>query len=170
MINNRYIFLQNIFTKAEDGDPNQQYDLGIIYDFGWHGIQKDGQKAFEWYAKAAEQGDAKAQNRVGWMYYEGRAVEKDDQKAIEWWEKAADQESAEAHYHLGNVYYNKAKKLYEKASTQGFPLAYFKLGDLYVHGSAVEKDIKKAQELYEKALGVRVIEDPDLLQEERYDV
>ena len=41
--------------------------------------------------KAAEQGDAEAQNNLGRCYVKGDGVEKDEKEAAEWLRKAADQ-------------------------------------------------------------------------------
>lgn len=45
-------------------------------------------KAFEWYNKAAENGDTYGQYRVGKYYYEGSGIRKDIVKAIYWLNKA----------------------------------------------------------------------------------
>jgi uncharacterized protein len=56
-------------------------------------------KAFEWYVKAAVQGNANAQFNLG-------AVAKDEMKACEWYLKAADQGNANAQYNLGRMFSN----------------------------------------------------------------
>ncbi len=61
-----------------------------MYEYG-RGIQKDDVKAFEWYSKAAAQGDPSAQFNLGLMYLNGQGVQKDDIKAFEWYSKAAAQ-------------------------------------------------------------------------------
>ena len=48
-------------------------------------------KVFEEYQKAAEQGNAAAQCKLGVCYDNGTGVEKDEQKAVEWYQKAAEQ-------------------------------------------------------------------------------
>ncbi|MCD8237521.1 MAG: sel1 repeat family protein, partial [Prevotellaceae bacterium] len=53
-------------------------------------------KAAEWYAKAAEQGNAKAQNALGVCYEKGQGVVQDFIKAAEWYAKAAEQGDADA--------------------------------------------------------------------------
>ena len=45
----------------------------------------------KWYRKAAEQGYAKAQTRIGLMYQEGKGVPKDQALAKQWLERAAEQ-------------------------------------------------------------------------------
>ena len=39
----------------------------------------------KWYRKAAEQGNAKAQYNLGWMYANGLGVAKDEVEAYKWW-------------------------------------------------------------------------------------
>jgi len=53
----------------------------VCYDNGI-GVEKDEQKAVEWYQKAAEQGHAKAQNSLGWCYANGTGIDKNGQMAV----------------------------------------------------------------------------------------
>ena len=46
------------------------------------------EEAVKWYRKAAEQGDADAQNSLGYYYERGEGVAKDLGKAIEWYRKS----------------------------------------------------------------------------------
>ena len=52
--------------------------------------------ALEWYLKAAEQGNAKAQYSLGYCYYWGKGVEEDKKEALKWYRKAADQGHSDA--------------------------------------------------------------------------
>ncbi len=67
----------------------------MMYTEG-QGVRQDYQQAFAWYQKAAEQGNAGAQNNLGLMYYNGKGVEQDYIKALEWYQKAAEQGDAKA--------------------------------------------------------------------------
>ena len=58
------------------------YDQGSV-------VAKDDAQAVAWYRKAADQGDANAQNNLGVMYENGRGVAKDDAQAVAWYRKAA---------------------------------------------------------------------------------
>ena len=62
--------------------------------------------AVSWYRKAAEQGNASAQNNLGVMYDIGRGVTQDYAAAVSWYRKAADQGDADAQYNLGGMYDN----------------------------------------------------------------
>jgi len=56
--------------------------------------------------KAANQGDANAQVRLGKMYLEGRGVAGNDVKAVEWFRKAAEQGNVAAQFYMGLMYAN----------------------------------------------------------------
>jgi TPR repeat protein len=59
-----------------------------------------------WYRKAAEQGNAGAQNNLGDCFYAGRGVAQDYSQAAYWFGKAAEQGDAMAQYNLGSYYFN----------------------------------------------------------------
>ncbi|NNP72081.1 hypothetical protein A7P53_06335 [Acinetobacter defluvii] len=70
-------------------------------------VKKDGEAAFKYYLKAAEQGDADAQTSIGKMYQNGRYwVEMDLKKAFEWFLKAAEQNNKDAQFYVGYAYYH----------------------------------------------------------------
>lgn len=76
--------------KAQDGDVDAQYNLGIIYYHG-EGVPKDFEQALSWFLMAAEQNDADAQYNLGFMYGRGEGVTKNREQSIQWFKKAADQ-------------------------------------------------------------------------------
>lgn len=49
------------------------------------GTLKDFKKAFSWYSKVAEQGNAEAESYLGLFYYNGEGVSKDFKKAFYWY-------------------------------------------------------------------------------------
>ena len=57
-----------------------------------------------WLRRAAEQGNAEAQARLGAVYEEGRGVMNDDELAASWYRKSAEQGNALGQYHLGDAY------------------------------------------------------------------
>lgn len=83
------------------------YCLGGIY-FGGLSVPQDYSKAFYWFSKAAQQGNAEAQHNIGAMYYNGYGVAKDPNKAVSWLCKAAAQ-----------GYQNSIKNLKEMGKTCG---------------------------------------------------
>ena len=76
----------------------------------------------------ANQGNAKAQFNLGWMYYFGRGVPQDNAQAMKWTRLAADQGHAGAQGNLGYMYRNgegvpqddvQAHKWFNLAADQG---------------------------------------------------
>jgi TPR repeat protein len=59
------------------------------------GVPQDDAEAIRWYLKAAEQGNADAQNNLGLMY---------QTEAIKWYLKAAEQGNTGAQFNLGLMY------------------------------------------------------------------
>ena len=60
-------FFKATKIKAEQGDAEAQYLLGVMYDYG-RGVPEDAAEAVKWTLKAAKQGFAKAQYSLGFMY------------------------------------------------------------------------------------------------------
>ena len=69
------------------------------------GVAGDDAEAVKWYRKAADQGHAEAQFRLGDCYrYRGVAVEQDYVQAASWYRKAAEQGDTIAQTSLGRMY------------------------------------------------------------------
>ncbi|MBO7224189.1 MAG: sel1 repeat family protein, partial [Kiritimatiellae bacterium] len=60
------------------------------------GVQQDYAEAVKWFRKAAEQGHAGAQYRLGICYGKGLGVPQDHEEAAKWVRKAAEQGDAGA--------------------------------------------------------------------------
>ncbi len=92
--------LSELIARAENGDAETQFNLGVMYDTGKE-VTQDYAEAVKWYRKAAEQGYANAQSNLGLMYAKGLGVTQNYGKALEWNRKAAQQGMAEAQFNLG---------------------------------------------------------------------
>jgi DNA-binding NarL/FixJ family response regulator len=57
--------IKGCIKEAESGDAKAQFSLGMFYEHGQFGLQKDAFEAADWYRKAAEQGHAGAQLYLG---------------------------------------------------------------------------------------------------------
>ena len=60
---------------------------------------------YEFICLAAEKGDDKAQNVLGFMYYYGDGAKQDYHKSFQWYEKSAKQGNANAQVSLGAMYF-----------------------------------------------------------------
>lgn len=124
-----------------DGDmksPRWQFQLAQNYD----AVRNDA-KAFYWYLRAAEQGDATAQFNCGVFYNLGRGTPANKYKAFEWFEKAAKQGNAQAQYNCGFMCEHKegtsydmfeAFEWYLKAAEQGLGQAQIACAIFYYNG------------------------------------
>ena len=108
------------------------------------------QEADDYRAKA-EQGDVRAQNDLGNLYFNGKGVEKNLGQAVYWFTKAAEQGLATAQYNLGICYSygtetnpEKAFYWYQKAAEQGHIKAQNDLGSFYFNGKGTSKDLEQA--------------------------
>jgi tetratricopeptide (TPR) repeat protein/CHAT domain-containing protein len=118
---------QAIVEKAERGDADAQYNLGVMYYLGKE-VAQNYVEAAKWFRQAAEQGYAQAQYNLGIMYANGKGVIQNDTSATKWFRKAAEQGYAQAQFILGARYslgkgvaqnYVEAAKWFLKAAEQG---------------------------------------------------
>ena len=82
--------LKALRAAAEDGDLDAQYRLGRSYFYGDDGAPKDGERAFEWFSRAAEGDSIAAQYYLGLCYSRAVGTEKDLVRAAELFAEAAE--------------------------------------------------------------------------------
>ena len=154
-------FAQNIAQlqrSAENGDAKAMTELGKCYYLG-KGVEKSGDKAFQWLSKAADGGNANAFYWLGACYQYGYGTAKDPAKAVELYTKGADLGDHESMNSLGvclkrgigilqNV--DRALYWYNKAAELGDAYAMNNLGTCYYLGEGVTKDLEKAVYWYRK--------------------
>lgn len=110
-------------------------------------LRQSGARAFNWYKKAAQLGDAYAQMKVGRLYRDGKDCRKSYKLAESWLMKAAEQGNGSAAYSLGALYkkdwenqdYQKAMQYFKLALKQGVTSSYSKIGWMYQLGTGVKK-------------------------------
>ncbi|MBI3497828.1 MAG: sel1 repeat family protein [Proteobacteria bacterium] len=113
----------------------------------------------------ADNGDARAQTRLGESYFEEKGVSlpsewQEHAEAVKWFRKAADQGYARAQGDLGLMLrhgkgtardYPQALMWFQKAADQGYASAQYNLGQMYEDGLGVQKDEDTALQWYKKA-------------------
>jgi TIR domain/Sel1 repeat len=144
---------------AAQGDPNAEYDVGILYDKGL-GVPQDRGQAMQWFQKAAARGDAPAEYKIGQYYRAGLGVAQDYGQAMQWFQKAAALGNAEAENGIGTLYgsgagvtqdYGQAMQWFQKAAAQGNAVAELNIGALYENGWGIPRDYSQAIQWYQKA-------------------
>jgi hypothetical protein len=118
------------------------------------------EEAAHFFALAAEQGSAAAQNRLGGCYHQGHGVQQSYTEAARCYRTAGDLGNADAEYNLGFLHmmglgtpqsYAEAARLFKKASDQGNANARAGLGHLYEKGWGVRQSYLDAARLYRLA-------------------
>jgi TPR repeat protein len=104
LLTERAVDLLLLSARQPDSmDANAMRMLGYAYYAG-RGIEKDGEAAFYWLAKAATAGDYIAQFLLGLMYCLGEDIEADAGLAAHWFTKAAVQGDSDAQRNLAHLY------------------------------------------------------------------
>lgn len=116
--------------------------------------------AFEWYKRAAENGELAAYYYVGHAYEKGEGVEKNESEAVRWYESRLSQGmNVGCANALGAMYYNgtgvqqdyaKAFQLISWAYGQGNNWGVYYLGTAYFYGRGVQQDYVKARQILEE--------------------
>ena len=138
---------EDAYTRTMNGVSMSLMDAFAAYNKG------DYATALGLLRPLADQGNAKAQTNLGFMYATGQGVTRDDAQALFWYRKAADQGNAGAQFSLGLIYangqgvtrdYAAAVLWYRKAAEQGDADAQTNLGLMYAVGQGVPKDYVQA--------------------------
>jgi TPR repeat protein len=86
---------------AHEGDSGAQLQLGLAYRDGRYGLNPDARTGFYWLDKAAEAGNAYAEDAVAVAYARGQGTEQDLQAARRWWQRSIARGNKTARLHLG---------------------------------------------------------------------
>ncbi|MDO8804050.1 MAG: SEL1-like repeat protein [Elusimicrobiota bacterium] len=139
-------------SAKASGKPAEQADSSS---------RDDKPRTTEEYRKAAEQGDAAAQFKMGQIYLRGEGVLQDMSLAAGWYLKAAQQGHPEAQFNAGLLCAKgqggipkddaKAAEWYLKSATQGLAVAQYELGRALLRGAGVPPDKSAAAGWIRKA-------------------
>ena len=130
--------------RVEVNDPVAIIQMGVRRD-----NVGDYDGAFEYYAKAAELGDADAHYNLSIMYQKGEGVEKDEKKEMYHLEEAAIGGHPKARHNLGAIEWNngngeRAAKHFIIAAKLGHDLALKKVKNGYALGIVSKEDFAAA--------------------------
>lgn len=116
-------------------------------------LQEDFPAALSEWRPLAEEGNAEAQNMLGYMYRYGQGVTQDFEQARLWYRRAADLGNARAQNNLGAMYrqglgmpqdYQEAFRWFLRAAEQGNGGAQNHVGLMYYKGEGIQKDLVQA--------------------------
>eukprot|EP00287_Rhodomonas_sp_CCMP768_P015643 CAMPEP_0196757584 /NCGR_PEP_ID=MMETSP1091-20130531/103740_1 /TAXON_ID=302021 /ORGANISM="Rhodomonas sp., Strain CCMP768" /LENGTH=673 /DNA_ID=CAMNT_0042106367 /DNA_START=36 /DNA_END=2055 /DNA_ORIENTATION=+ len=154
--------IEKLRKKAEAGDAVAQNQMGDLHWDGLHGVEKNQETAFEWFSKAAEQGNADAEYSMGFAFLSGQGAGRDLEQGRTMLHRAAEKGHAKSMRQLAQVHFSgmgvpqstaKAVELWSQAASAGDVDSIAILGKLYSVGipGTIEQDHAKAFELLKKA-------------------
>ncbi len=107
------VLLCTLFVFSGSARADQLQDGIAAYS------RKDYEAALKLWQPLADQGNAEAEEYVGYLYEYGDGVKQDFTEAVKWYRKASDQGNSLAERRLGEMYEN------GKGVTQDYAEAYF---------------------------------------------
>jgi len=113
--------LRLLRQMASAGDAGAQLQLGIDYRDGRLGLNRDPATALGWLLRAAQNGNAYAEDTVGSMYANGIGITRNPAMARYWWNASMKAGNREARVHLAEFLVqsgkrDEAKSIIEKPS------------------------------------------------------
>ncbi len=144
------VFFGNFFSDepSDSIDFEEYYDMArMAFLFGYYDT------AIQYWQPMANQGHAKSQASIGWIYQTSKGYKKNYKRAFEWYSKAAKQGHRIAQNNLGVLYekgwgtrknISKAAKWYKESAEWGYSYGQFNYGKLLLEGRGVKRNKSKA--------------------------
>ncbi len=145
--------LDRLSALAEKGNASAELLIGLKYLEGGH----DDALAAHWLGRAADHGNAVAQNALGALYQSGRGVHADPAKATQLYLASAAQGNRHAMSNLAVLYagadegmkdFSEASRWFERSASLGYVDAQFNLAVLYERGDGVPQSLLDAYKWY----------------------
>lgn len=145
--------------SADKGCSYAINDLGVIYEFGKFGVQKDINKAIAYFEKGVLQGDTNCMLELGFLLEQSEDSPHNYERAFELYLQAANLNNPGAINNVGTCYKKgigteqnteKALACYAKAAELGSSEAYWNLYLYYMDGICEERNFVKAVEWLKK--------------------
>ena len=151
--------IEALTEKANEGDRQAQYDLGMLYYTGRE-VERNLELGAQWFLKAAQQGLAEAQFAVGRCYFFGQGVPRDKATGAGWYYESALQDNPQGIYSLAECFYmgegveknhSEAINWYSKAAAKGDRGAQFSIARILEKGDPSVRNPQKALAEYKKS-------------------
>lgn len=142
----REVTFDDLQAAAESGNIRAQFALATHYAE----VSRNLAAAARWYQKAAAQGFAPAEFRLGFLYQNGLGVPRDLEQAGAWYLKAAKQGNISAMHYLaivaaeGTPDYTTAAEWFRKAADYGVINSQYNLALLLAAGRGVRQNLTSA--------------------------
>lgn len=99
-----YFNTTNVQARAESGDSDSQYNMGMRYWNGWGGLPQNQTNAFRWFQKSSDNGYPLAQSFLAGCYLNGWGTTNNLREAIRLYSICANRGSAESQIYMGYFY------------------------------------------------------------------
>ena len=149
--------LEWLMKASGKGNPAALAALGDCYEHGCLGLETDMDKAVSYYRQSADKEDTRGMFCLGLCFKMGKGVQQSDKDALKWLTKAAYEADDDLHYDdkalavLADLYYGcgdfkQRVEYFEGLDSESSQRALFRLGDWYMKGREVDKDVKRGIE------------------------
>lgn len=151
--------LANTTTEVAGSGIAEAIRLGGNYLTG-KGVPKDLVQSAYWFRKAADQGDAEAQNELGYFYFFGIGVPRDYTESARWFARAIASGSQSGKLNLAVMYLKGAgvapdlkfgASLLDDLARRGNARAEYYLGAIYFSGYGVRADHSVAEKWFARS-------------------
>jgi serine/threonine protein kinase/TPR repeat protein len=138
---------------AAKGSTPAMIEAGLLYSNRRE--TGDDRKALEYFLQAANTGDRVGKYLAAECYYYGKGVPVDQVKALGFLQESAALHEPRAMDLLGTHFrklrqFDQARKYYEDAAAEGYPLSLSNLGVLYMNGEGVQRSPEIAANLFKQ--------------------
>jgi TPR repeat protein len=139
---------------AAKGSTPAMIEAGLLYSNRHQ--PGDDRKALEYFLQAANTGNRVGKYLTGECYYYGKGAAVDLVKAVGFLQEAAALREPRAMDLLGTHFrklrqFDQARKYYEDAAAEGYPLSLSNLGVLYMNGEGVQRSPEIAANLFRQS-------------------
>lgn len=153
----------NLNLLAKGGDPDAQWEVGYLYEFGakdksGHVLSmSDVAAAITWYQASASQGNCHAQHALSRILSSTVEAERDFPQAIHWAKKAIAQGDWSAAFNLATIYRDLKKpklafRWYQRAAAMGDVDAFFQIGLCYLFGFGTKQNFDAANSSFKRII------------------
>ena len=140
-------YVEELRARAEGGDADAQFVLGVGF-FNGRGVAQDQGQAVYWWEQAAKQGVLEAQVNLGYWYRDGRVPT--GEELLQWCQVVAGYHQAQFQQGMGHTFEDgfggvlqdeaAAARWFRCAAEHDYSMGMLNLGRLYQEGVGVAQD------------------------------
>jgi len=154
-----FLLKQHLKIKAYIGSPEDQFQLGKMYNTGYLG-EVNRKTAVKWFTKSAEQSYLPAYVELGRLLESGFGGHQDHELALRYFRKAAEKNDRAGQYELARVHtegmflqvdYEYAALWLKQSAKHGYAPAQIMLAQFYRQGHGLDSNAEQSFYFYKQA-------------------